>query len=171
MSKGVYWVIIASLLIILALFIRDCVNRQKHIPEPGVYIKETRDTIYRIDTVKIQEPKLVYKKVVDSIPYPVYINGDTIDIQIPIAQLYYAESALYDIWISGYECKIDSMFVYPKTTEITWTIEKTIVTPPKIFGACIYLGVGAQYGVITRKFDFGPQVGIGVYIRLQKRKR
>jgi len=65
---------------------------------------------------------------------------------------------------------LDSLEVYEKETLITHLIQKTIVTQPKRFGWCFYAGVGGQYGVIQRKFDFGPQIGVGFYVRLEKKK-
>lgn len=36
----------------------------------------------------------------------------------------------------------------------------------KKFGVSVYAGWGVQYGMFTRKFDTGPQIGVGIYYRL-----
>jgi len=93
------------------------------------------------------------------------------------------DSLVYDtIRITGIALdtiKIDSLAIYFTmhekivTHEIftTNTITNTVIKYPSNFGVCVYAGLGGQYGVIQRKFDFGPQIGIGVYYKLGKKKK
>jgi hypothetical protein len=135
-----------------------------------VIVKEIRDTIWKIDTIKYIQPKLIYQEII----HYKEINIDSVLIQLPITQSIYTDST-YTAYITGYDCMLDSIFTYNTLMEITHTIEttinNTIVIQPKKWGFCIYGGVGVQYGVITRKIDFGPQVGIGFYYRINNGKK
>ena len=68
------------------------------------------DTVRSIqtDTITRYEPRYITKRVVDTL----YIN-DT--IFLPITQKHYAERDKYDVWVSGYEAKMDSIRTYNKT--------------------------------------------------------
>jgi len=68
------------------------------------------DTVRSIqtDTITRYEPRYITKRVVDTL----YIN-DT--IFLPITQKHYSERDKYDVWVSGYEAKMDSIRTYNKT--------------------------------------------------------
>lgn len=66
------------------------------------------DTITKTDTIVRYEPKYITKRVVDTL----YIT-DT--LFLPITQKHYSEPKIYDVWVSGYEAKMDSIKTYNKT--------------------------------------------------------
>lgn len=68
------------------------------------------DTAYFVqtDTITRYEPKYITQRVVDTL----YIT-DT--LFLPIIQKHYAERDKYDVWVSGYEAKMDSIRTYNKT--------------------------------------------------------
>ena len=68
------------------------------------------DTVRSIqtDTITRYEPRYITKRVVDTL----YI-ADT--LFLPITQKHYAERNKYDVWVSGYEAKMDSIRTYNKT--------------------------------------------------------
>lgn len=66
------------------------------------------DTIIKTDTITRYEPKYITKRVVDTL----YI-ADT--LFLPITQKHYSEPNIYDVWVSGYEAKMDSIRTYNNT--------------------------------------------------------
>ena len=84
----------------------------KRTPEQNEVIKEITivDTvrINTTDTITRYEPKYITQRVVDTL----YIT-DT--LFLPITQKHYSEPNMYDVWVSGYEAKMDSIKTYNKT--------------------------------------------------------
>lgn len=84
----------------------------KRTPEQNEVIKEVTivDTVRytQTDTISRYEPKYITQRVVDTL----YIT-DT--LFLPITQKHYSEPNLYDVWVSGYEAKMDSIRTYSKT--------------------------------------------------------
>lgn len=84
----------------------------KRTPEQNEVVKEITivDTvrIIQTDTITRYEPKYITQRVVDTL----YIT-DT--LFLPITQKHYSEPNLYDVWVSGYEAKMDSIKTYNKT--------------------------------------------------------
>ena len=84
----------------------------KRTPEQNEVIKEITivDTvrINTTDTITRYEPKYITQRVVDTL----YIT-DT--LFLPITQKHYSEPNVYDVWVSGYEAKMDSIKTYNKT--------------------------------------------------------
>ena len=84
----------------------------KRAPEHTEVIKEITivDTVRytQTDTITLYEPKYITKRVVDTL----YIT-DT--LFLPITQKHYSERDKYDVWVSGYEAKMDSIKTYNKT--------------------------------------------------------
>lgn len=84
----------------------------KRTPEQNEVVKEITivDTvrIIQTDTITRYEPKYITQRVVDTL----YI-ADT--LFLPITQKHYSEPNLYDVWVSGYEAKMDSIKTYNKT--------------------------------------------------------
>ena len=84
----------------------------KRTPEQNEVVKEITivDTVrvHTTDTITRYEPKYITKSVVDTL----YIT-DT--LFLPITQKHYSEPNLYDVWVSGYEAKMDSIKTYNNT--------------------------------------------------------
>jgi hypothetical protein len=162
----VIWIII----ILLTAFFSYRAGKNSIVIRDTITItKETRDTIRYTDTVFYEKLIPVYIKTVDSIAY--YIN-DTTYIHLPKEQAFYRDS-LYEAWVSGVFPQLDSIRIFKEKLMITHTIENTItnyIQPPK-WGIGIYGGIGVQYGVLTRKFDFGPQIGVGFYYKINNKKK
>ena len=105
------------------------------------------DTITQTDTITRYEPKYITQRVVDTL----YIT-DT--LFLPITQKHYAERDKYDVWVSGYEAKMDSIRTYNKT-EYKY-VEKEITREVVVNKYELYLngGLNAFSSVFT------PKVGI-----------
>lgn len=99
--------------------------------------------VVKHDTIVCYEPRYIEKTITDTL----HIT-DTIFLR---EQKHYHEKDFYDIWISGYEPKLDSFRIYPKieyktlTNTITKTVEKQ--------GWTLYAGGGidAFSGVLAPK--------------------
>lgn len=110
----------------------------------------TTDTIYKIDTIVVSKPKLVY---VDRIK-TIYVE-DSVDVE----QKVYCDSN-YTAWVSGIDPELDSIRVYNHITSIFDTItivrDNYITTNSKKKNWS--LGVSAGYGVGNN--GLSPFVGI-----------
>lgn len=123
------------------------------------------EIITRVDTIRITEPivrdsiqirtKYVKLPVVDTIyshSTDTIIQLDSVQVAVPITQKEYADST-YTAWVSGFDAKLDSIYVYPRTTMITTHARDR----PKRFGLGLQVGAGYGYGNKVT-----PYIGIGV---------
>lgn len=123
----------------------------KRTPEQNEVIKEITivDTVrvYTTDTITRYEPKYITQRVVDTL----YIT-DT--LFLPITQKHYSEPNMYEVWVSGYEAKMDSIRTYNKT-EYKY-VEKEVTREVVKNKYELYLngGLNAFLGV------FIPKVGV-----------
>lgn len=119
-------------------------------------LTQRRDTVVINDTITIVEPvpdRVVAKESV-SRKLPIsktdtifqYIDRDSIEVEIPIVQKEYKDST-YHAWISGYEPKLDSLYVFQKTEYIT--IETFIKQKKKHW----HIGPTIGYGYTTKGFQ------------------
>ena len=141
--KHVIYFIIIIILIILNLY---QYNNNKIVKINTV---EVRDTVVIRDTLKFDNPTLIYVKTE---PDTLYIN-DTTFIELPKETKVYRDST-YEAQISGFQPHLDHIKVFPKTTYIT-TEKTSYIEKKKHFNHGIQIGVG--FGVINRK----PDVFIG----------
>ncbi len=137
--------------------------------EPNVVVKETHTTdtlvVSKIDTCFIKEPYLVEKEVlrVDTL----YLEGSTFPLNYERTR--YFEDGLYDVWVEGYDAKISSISVFPKTEYkyITNTIEREVVLQKWNFYVGAELGYFRRcfvpsvslYATSKKKFLFGFKLG------------
>jgi hypothetical protein len=107
------------------------------------------------------EAKIITRRVVDSIPYPVAVH-DT--IYLPRTQITTGGKD-FTAWISGYEPKLDSIEVYPEvkiiTKEIPYEVRVTkrwSIGPQIVLGVCAtdngikpvpYIGIGVSYSLFS----------------------
>lgn len=120
------------------------------------------DTLYLRDTIVQYRPKEVAKIEVCK----VYLPGDTIRlhdtlyIQATREQKTY-EGEQYTAWVSGVLPELDSIHIYNTTKIVT---RHEVKQAPR-WGFSVQLGIGGQYGIVHRKFDCGPYLGVGVHYR------
>ncbi len=136
---------------------------------------EVVDTIIHLDTVAYLLPVprdsvvIRYKHIVVPIVQPqcdslescteekvsIEVSKDSATIQIPITQKTY-ESDTYRAYISGYQPRLDSIFITNRTTEVI--VQKQAKT------SRFNIGVQAGYGLTPKGFQ--PYVGFGVSVRI-----
>lgn len=125
----------------------------KRTPTQNEVIKEITivDTVRytQTDTITLYEPKYITKRVVDTL----YIT-DT--LFLPITQKHYNQPNIYDVWVSGYEAKMDSIKTYNKT-EYKY-IEKEVTQEVVVNKYELYLNGGLNAFSGT----FIPKVGISI---------
>lgn len=142
------------LFVIIGLFIFTFfLGRHTHKVEPIEVERIVYDTIIhtevRVDTM--WRDRVVYRDM------PVVVKDvdtvrvtDTVKVAIPIYN-YRFKDDLYDIRAEGYEVKLNSVTVYPRTE---YKIER-VETKNK-------WGVGVQVGYGVSKQGLSPYIGIGV---------
>lgn len=145
-------------LLLMMVAIKRISNLEKHIKELENAPADTI-TLVKYDTIRITEPKLVYRYVSDT-AYIVltdqYIKHDTIKelVYLPREYMVYKDST-YRAVVSGVQPRLDSLEVFPKTT--IQTITKTITKKEKT-----RWGAGVQVGAGYNGKKFQPFVGVGV---------
>lgn len=138
--KHVIYIIIIIILIILNLY------QYNHNKIVKINTVEVRDTVVIRDTVKFDNPTLIYVKTeldtlyIESIDSTVVMNKET--------KVY--RDSTYEAQISGFQPHLDHINVFPKTTYIT-TEKTSYIEKKKHFNHGIQIGVG--FGVINRKPD------------------
>lgn len=117
-----------------------------HNATDTVYI-ETIDTLY--DTImQVKE-----ERIVDTI----YVKGESETVSLPVTQKHYSDTLKYDLWVSGYKPKLDSIKIYAKSTSIvvqnttTQIVEKPLKTRMYVFG-----------GFNALQDEFMPKVGVSL---------
>lgn len=148
--KHVIYIIIIFILIFLNLYQYNKNNRIE------INTVETRrDTVVIMDTVRFDNPTLIYVKTepdtlyIESIDSTVVMNKET--------KVY--RDSTYEAQISGFQPHLDHIKVFPKTTYIT-TEKVSYVKDKRRFTHGIQAGIG--FGVINRKPDVF--IGYGVQI-------
>lgn len=148
--KHVIYIIIIIILIILNLY------QYNHNKIVKINTVETiRDTVVIRDTLKFDNPTLIYVK---SEPDTLYIESIDSTVVMNKETKVYRDST-YEAQISGFQPHLDHIKVFPKTTYIT-TEKTSYIEKKKHFNHGIQIGVG--FGVINRKPDVF--IGYGVQI-------
>lgn len=140
-------------------------------------------TIVLTDTIVRYEPKYVTQKVIKH--DTLYITKDSI-VYLPVTQRLYSEKGVYDVWVSGYEPKLDSIKTYRQReiVAIDHFVEKeveknryelylfggvnamqkdlmprvgvTLMTPKKVY-------YGLDLGLYQKQIVYGVNVGFKVF--------
>ena len=118
------------------------------------------DTIecVRLDTCKIIVPEYKYIRTVDTI---IINSDDGHSVSLPITQKHYAKDSVYDVWVSGYEPRLDSISILERTK--IQNVTNTIARKEYDSQWETYLTLG--FGKCAR----GPSTEIGMTIKSPKR--
>lgn len=124
-------------------------------PSPEAVIEARTDTVFSTSIIVKRDTVKYY------LPSPIlcWKTGDTIhvgDTVLPIEQKVYIDSN-YTAYVSGYNPKLDSLNVYPKTVTVTNDILRITKYPSKKWG----LGIQVGYS-----YPIGSYVGIGLSYNL-----
>ena len=143
-------------IILLILFFKTCNRPATYIDR--VEIRETHDTIVDYSVVTILTPVLHTERIVDTVFYPVTVFDTTVSVPLPVTEYYYTDTN-YQAWITGIDCRLDSLKYREKNTTITHTIETTIHHFQK-FG--LMAGAEVGYNVRTKRPSLSPQIGFEI---------
>ena len=103
--------------------------------------------VVRYETVRLMVADTARITITDTVRV-----ADSVEVVVPITQRVYGDS-LYRAYVSGYRPRLDSIFVYPRTSYITTTVKEK----PKRWG----IGLQAGYGYSPGR-GMSPYLGIGV---------
>lgn len=111
----------ALIAILVVLFVLSHFRGKEYVVE---HERTDTVTIHRVDTVFLEYPVPVERRVVDTVY--VYTGGDSI-VDLPIEQKTYSGKQ-YEAWVSGYQPSLDSIRVFDNviTNEIIHTVDKKI---------------------------------------------
>lgn len=126
------------------------------VDEPEVKI----DTVYRVDTFKVEKPVYFTKYVtrIDTVCLRT-VDSVFVDVPVPIETKVYEDSS-FRAQVTGYNATLDWVEVFPKTAIVTVT--KTVQLQPKRFGfdvtvgpaivfnGGVHAGIGATWGLSYR---------------------
>lgn len=101
------------------------------------------------DTASVKNEREVMPKLYAS------ASGDSATVMLPITQKMYSDTD-YRAWVSGYEPRLDSIMVFPRTV----TVRETIYKPPSRFS----IGLQGGYGITPKGLQ--PYIGVGVNVRI-----
>lgn len=131
----------------------------------GMEYKTVRDTVLKVDTVPYYMPvpkdSIVVRYITRALPTAkaeadTTAVADSASVVVPITRKMY-EGEDYKAYISGWEARLDSIFVYPKTSIVTETVRESKRPPDKW-----HIGVTAGYGCGIRSGQGEPFIGIGI---------
>ena len=158
-------IMIASVVMVAALALSFAAGQrhaQKRLILPQ---KERVDTLFIRDTISSNNPDLMTKTKIDSIPYPVPVRDtlwktDTIWLQRE--QVMWQDSFL-KIYASGVSVEIDSVLHFVPTRVITKERDVIVKVKPKWS-----VGVQAGYGAFAKngQITASPYIGVGVTYNL-----
>ena len=138
-----------ALFLLLSIIEGIIIGHLRQTPPPSVVEVVFRDTL--IDTVRYPLPvpydstvlRYINVTVFDTVQIsPDSSRIDSMTAKLPITQKCYQDST-YKAYVSGFQPKLDSCIVFPRTLTVTKTLTK--YSSPK-----------------QKKFGWGPQVGIGI---------
>lgn len=159
--KYIYQIILtigaALLLVYLGAVIGSSVCRKGS----QIEVREKVDTLFIYDTIKLSEPVFIKQRIVDSILVAVtdtIVRNDTTFVSLTRQQREYM-SPKYHAWVSGYDPKLDSLWIYKTTNVVTKEI-------PVVQRQRSRWGVGIQAGYGASREGLSPYIGVGVSYNL-----
>lgn len=150
-------VIAEGVFVLVLLALGFCAGRRSVSSDPVEPLKPQVDTLFIRDTITAETPVFVTQRVVDSIPYPVYLPQylhDTVTVYLPRTERVYEDST-YRAVVSGYEPRLDTISVYQKNSLIIRTIPVEVSRRTR-------WGVGVTAGYGMSKEGVSPFIGVGV---------
>ena len=126
-------------------------------PVPGTITVKV-DTLYLHDTIRVETPRIVERRVVDTMTVEVtdyLVVHDTAYVNLPREEVEYRDSS-YRAVVSGFLPRLEELEIYRKERVVTIETER-VVKGRSRWG----VGVQAGYGV-TPQGQLSPYLGLGV---------
>ena len=167
MKATVTTILIAALAVtVLTLSVALVSGRRSRAGFPIPEITMRSDTVLVRDTVLIDRPVEVEKRIIDTIlistvlpvPGDIVRLTDTVYMHLPVEQKHYSAPE-YDAWVSGFRPSLDSLKFHTQSARITNTIPLPVHPKPKRWG----IGIQVGYGMTTApRPEFHPYIGLGI---------
>lgn len=122
------------------------------------------DTVYHFDTVRVYEPQIVEKRVVDtmvveSVDY--IVVHDTAFVQLPREEVTYQDTA-YRAVVSGYLPRLEELEIYKRERVVTVETERIVRVSERT-----RWGLGFQVGAgVNTSGQLQPYIGVGLSYNL-----
>lgn len=127
------------------------------------------DTLYRTDTILIEKPKIVERRVVDTMVVEALdyiVVHDTAFVNLPREEVEYRDSS-YRAVVSGFLPRLEELEIYQKERIVTIQTERVIKPSPWALsiqggygissqGLTPYIGVGLSYNIYSFKQRRSP---------------
>ncbi|MBO4718962.1 MAG: hypothetical protein J5658_03710 [Prevotella sp.] len=156
MNKIITWLLVAIVLFLAGLITGNLTAKR----EPETIVKVQIDTLYRYDTIRVETPKIIEKRVVDTMTVEVVdykVVHDTAFVNLPREEVEYRDTS-YRAVVSGFNPRLEELEIYQKERIVTIQTERVIKPSPWA------LSVSAGYGVSTKGLT--PYIGVGVSYNL-----
>lgn len=154
------------LLILLAVFSGGFLLGRKGQKEVEIEVIKTKvDTLYRTDTILVEKPKIVERRVVDTMVVEALdyiVVHDTAYVNLPREEVEYRDSS-YRAVVSGFLPRLEEMEIYRQDRIVTIQTERVIKPSPWA------LSIQGGYGVSAKGLT--PYIGVGVSYNLYTFKR
>lgn len=152
-----------ALAILAAFFTGGFLLGRKGAKEVEIEVIKTKvDTLYKTDTILVETPKIVERRVVDTMMVEVvdyFVVHDTAYVNLPREEVVYKDSS-YRAVVSGYTPRLEELEIYQKERIVTIQTEKVIKPSPWALsiqggygistkGPTPYIGVGVSYNIYT----------------------
>lgn len=149
--------LILGALAIIAVISAFLLGRKVGINGREVVIKTQVDTLVVFDTIRIKEPVIVERRVVDTMTVEVVdykVVHDTAFVNLPREEVEYRDSS-YRAVVSGFLPRLEEIEIYRQDRIVTIETVKTIKEKSR-------WGLGIQAGAGLSSQGIVPYVGIGV---------
>lgn len=154
------------LLLLLAVFTGGFLFGRKGRKEVEIEVIKTKvDTLYRTDTILVEKPKIVERRVVDTMVVEALdyiVVHDTAYVNLPREEVIYRDSS-YRAVVSGFLPRLEELEIYQKEKIVTIQTERVIKPSPWA------LSIQGGYGVSAKGLT--PYIGVGVSYNLYTFKR
>lgn len=168
--KAVFCVLTAFLILSVLVNIWQCEKRNTDVVE----VSSDTVRVTHIDTIPYYKPvpkdSVIVKYITARLPVAkrdtserfanISKTIDSVQVELPIEQKRYADST-YTAYVSGYEPRLDSIFVYPRREIVKITTERTAY---KYRNRRFGIGIQAGYGITPKGAK--PYIGIGISYNL-----
>lgn len=145
------------LLILAAIFIGGFLLGRKGRKEAVKEVITVKvDTLTLYDTIVVEKPKIVEKRVVDTMTVEVvdyYVVHDTAYVNLPREEVEYRDTS-YRAVVSGFLPRLEELEIYQKERIVTIQTERVIKPSPWA------ISVHGGYGISTKGLT--PYIGVGV---------
>ena len=124
-------------------------------PVSGTYTVKV-DTVFKFDTIRLYEPKIVERRVTDTMVVEVtdyVVVHDTAFVSLPREEVEYRDTS-YRAVVSGYQPRLDELEIYQRERVVTIQTREILRSR---WGLGVQVGAGVNTGGRVQ-----PYIGLGI---------